>query len=453
MSLLIENAEILTMEPGMKPFKGCLLIEDNKIKKISKNINKKYYSIDKIIDAEGKLVMPGLINGHNHFEQSFILGTTRLFPGGTSSWIKEFKIPITKAMDRDDYYYSNILTAIQLIKNGVTTSMNSICQQSPDKIMEYGIKEAARAVEESGIRSILAIGPADKFEPEEFLVDSSRASDIIETSIQEWNHEANDRIRVWAGPAGIFSATEELWRVIKDIVDKYNVGIHTHIASFEKGEILKARKYGFLGPNLTGAHCVWLSPEEIKIMAESGMKVVHNPVYKLSYSIDSEVKKFGDGIAPILELVENNVTVGLGQDGGMGDTQDLFKEMRCLAFTQEYRAQDKTIFPPNKLLKMVTIENAKTMLWEEEIGSLKEGKKADLIIINNSNTNFYPKTHLLSNLVYQGGGYDVETVIINGKIVMEDRQIKTVNEKDILRKSNIKANNLLKRAGFEEYLL
>ena len=453
MNILIKNAKIITMNKEKEIIdKGKILIKDDKIEDLGKDIDIENFKADKEINAKGNIVMPGLINGHNHFEQSFMLGLTRLYPGNTGQWIKNFKIPLTQQMNKRDYYLSNILTSIQLIRNGVTTSMNSVCQQSPDKIMEFGIEEAIRAVEETGIRSIIAVGPADRFEPEEFLVDAERAADIVKTSIEQWNHDIEDRVRIWAGPAGIFSASKKLWSAIKKIVDRYDVGIHTHIASFETGDIVKADEYGFLGPNVTGAHCVWLNSEEIKIMKEKKVKAIHNPIYKLSYAIDSEVNKFGDGIAPINDMIDNNITVGLGQDGCMGDTQNLFKEMRCLAFTQQYKMLDKNLFKPYQLLEMVTINNAKAMLWEEEIGSLEKGKKADLIIVKLESPDNYPKTDILANLVYQGNGRDVQTVIINGNIVMENKKIKNVNTEMILKKANIAANELVARTNIKSLL-
>lgn len=449
MNILIKNAFIITMDKENTVLEnGEIFIEGSRIKTISQNISTDGLSVNKVIDAGGKVVMPGLINGHNHYEQSFMKGVTRLFTGGTASWIKNFKIPITKAMTKEDYYYSNMLTSLELISNGVTCSVNSICQQDPVKMMEFGVERAVKAVEETGVRTLLAVGVADKFEPEEFLVDTDKARDIVESSIQQWNHRANDRIRVWAGPAGVFSASGKLWKAIKQVVDKYNVGIHTHVGSFQIGEVEEAREYGFLGPNVTGAHCVWLSPTDIRIMADVGMKVVHNPTYKLSYAVDGNVNKFGDGIAPITELQNSGVTVGLGQDGCMGDTQDLFKEMRCLVFTQHYKMLDKSLFSPTRLLEMVTIDCAKTMLWDDEIGSLEPGKKADLIIINDQNINFYPKLNQFVNLVYMGSGYDVEDVIIDGNIVMENRKILTVDADKVKEGAQKAFTELIERAGF-----
>lgn len=447
MSILIKNAFIITMDKERRVLENTqILIEGNRIKEIDENIDVSDANIDKVIDAKGKIVMPGLINGHSHYEQSFMKGITRLFTGGTSSWIKNFKMPITQEFLKEDYYYSNLLTSIEMISNGVTCGVNSICQQDPKKMMDYGIEMSAKAVEESGLRTLLAVGVADKFEEAEFLVDTEEAKDIIETSIQQWNNTADGRIKVWAGPAGLFSTTGNLWKSIKKVVDKYDVGIHTHIGSFRVGEVEEAKEYGFLGPNVTGAHGVWLSPKDIEIIADTGMNLVHNPTYKLGYSVDGKVEKFGDAIAPITELQNKGVTVALGQDGCMGDTQDLFKEMRCLAFTQQYKMIDKSIFPPTRLLEMQTIDCAKTMLWDDEIGSLEVGKKADIIIINTGKIDFFPKLNLIANLVYMGNGYDVEDVIIDGNIVMENREIKTVNVNEILGEAQQSFEKLIKRA-------
>lgn len=450
MGICIKNAFIVTMDSQRRVFEnGEIYIKDGKIIALGETVD--CTNNTEVIDAKGKTVLPGLINGHNHFEQSFMKGVTRFYGGGTSDWIRNFKIRIMQHMTREDYYLSHLLTAMELIKNGITSSVNHVCQQDPAKLKEYGLEAIVQAVEDSGIRCVMAVGASDKFETESFLLRPAEASKFIEDAIKKWNGSFNNRLKVWAGPAGVWSVSENLWNEIKSIVDEYDTGIHFHLASFQTGEVIEANRYGFLGPNVTGAHCVWLSDMEMEIMRDTGMKVVHNPVYKLSYAVDSEVSSFGDGIAPVMELLDRDVTVALGQDGCMGDVQDLFKEMRCLAYTQQYRQLKKKIFPPSKLLEMVTVDGAEALCLGQEVGSLEVGKKADLIIIDDvNNPNYYPRTNRLASLVYQGSGADVQTVIIDGKLIMSDRKIIAFDEGNILEKAEKAASGLIDRAGFSE---
>jgi len=417
--LLIKNAKIITFSErkDIKKYypNGKILIEKNKIKKVGRNseINER---AEREIDAQGKLILPGLLNGHNHYEQSFMRPITQVYTGKTYEWILNLKIPITREMKKEDYYLSNLITCIELIKSGVTCSVNFICQQDPAKLEKFGIEESVRAVKDSGVRSVIPIGVADKFEPEDYLVSPEKGKKIIEDSIKRWNHAFDDRVRIWPGPTGIFAITGELSNIAKELADKYGTGIHTHLASSERGEVEKAKELDLLRENFVGAHCVWLDEKDIQAMANSGMKVVHNPWYKLGYALDSSVERFGDGIAPITDMKKFGITVGLGQDGCMGATQDMFKEMRVLAYTQHYRYRDKTLFPPSKLLEMVTIDCARTMLWEDEIGSIEEGKKADIVIFKAPNHKYFP---------YHYGINLAEKVFKNGKLVAErGRRIK-----------------------------
>ncbi len=430
---------------------GAIVIDENRIAAVGKSKHLvKEYKADRVIDAKNMIVMPGLINGHDHYEQTFFKGWVRLFPGTTSEWIRKFKMPLTKEMTPADYYYSGLLACMEMIKTGTTCGVNSICQQDPKKVHKFGADNAAKAIEKSGVRSVMAVGASDgRFELPQFLVDAKYGVKLVEDIHKKWHGKANGRIRVWAGPAGLFSVSSEMFSELKSLAERYNVGVHTHMASFETGEAEKAYKAGLLGNNVTGAHCVWLTEREIQYMANAGTKAVHNPTYKLSYAVDSKVDKFGDGIAPVADMMKAGVTVGVGTDGCMGDTHDLFKEMRCLAFVQHYKMLDKTLMPPTKLLEMATIDCAKTMLWEKEIGSIEVGKKADIIIVEKNKPSSIPWTNVPASLVYLTSGHDVNTNIINGQIVMENKELKTVDEEENLRKAQKAAEALIERAGFE----
>lgn len=450
---LIKNVMLLTVSRDELVHKfypsGEIRIRDDIIEEIGVNVSR---DADRVLDGRGKLAMPGLVNGHNHFEQSFMTATVRLYPGSTLQWIQNFKIPMTTLMERDDYYLSAMLMCLHMIRSGVTSSINHICQQSVDKLISYGVDETIRAISESGVRSVVPIGLAAKNEPECCIVDAETYEELLQSWYLRSNNAADGRVRIWPGPTGFMTATPEMWEVARRFSSEHSCGIHTHLAGFpsdavQKSEIEQALEVGVLGPNFTGAHCVWLDAADIRNMAEHDAKVVHSPTYKLSYSLDAEAERFGDGIAPIAELEQAGCIVGLGQDGCMGDTQDMFKEMRTLAFTQHYRYRDKTLFPPSKLIEMATIDCAKTMMWDDEIGSLEPGKKADLILVDLDDPKFVPRINLLANIAYQAGPENVDTVIINGDVVMEGRRILTFDEIAIAREAQNAASALINRAG------
>ncbi|TVR05635.1 MAG: hypothetical protein EA403_01920 [Spirochaetaceae bacterium] len=447
-SIIIKDVAIITVSQGgdTPSFveRGVIRIDGDRITAVGrcKNLN-----ADTVIDGSGMLAMPGLLNGHNHFEQTFMAGVVRLFPGTTADWIQNFKIPMTLRMEAEDYYYSAMLAAVQMIKSGVTCSVNHICQQSADRLLRFGINEAFRAVGESGIRCLAPIGLAGKNEPDEFIVSAARFEELLEAWHEQGDGSFNGRLRVWAGPTGFYSSTEPMWEVAKRFAAKHNGGIHTHLATFERGDVDQAEAVGVLGERFVGAHSVWLDAHDVRRLGESQSCIVHNPTYKLGYSVDSDVTGFGDGIAPIADLCAGGCMVGLGQDGCMGDTQDMFKEMRMLAYTQHYRYRDKEIFPPSKLIEMATIDSARTMRWSDEIGSLEPGKKADLILLDVRDPKFTPWLNIPANIVYQANAENVDTVIIDGEIVMRQRKITRFDERVVLEGAQRAATSLLERSG------
>ncbi len=451
-TIRIENVAILTMARGDVPNvieDGAILIDGDQIAAVGED-DRLSADAERVIDGEGQLALPGLCNGHNHFEQSFMKAIVRVYEGTTSEWIQQFKIPLTDAMTREDYYLSSMLTCIDLLKSGVTCSVNHICQQDPEKLRAYGIAESMRAIEESGVRSVVPVGLAGKNEPDHYIVDADEYASFLEETIEQWHTEAGGRIRVWPGPTGFYSSTGPMWDIATTVAKEHDVGIHTHFATFAEGDVERAKDHGVLGPRFVGAHCVWLSESDVEELAAHDAKVAHNPTYKLGYSIDSEVKEFGDGISPVADMAAHGCTVGLGQDGCMGDTQDLFKEMRMLAFTQQYRYRDKGLFPPSKLLEMATIDCAETMRWDDEIGSIEPGKKADITLLDLSESKFTPLQNIPANVVYQASPENVTTVLVDGEVVMEDRTLKTVDEDAIVDRAQRAATDLFDRADLDD---
>ncbi len=451
--LLIENAQLMTMSQSEQTEKyysdGAILIKNDQISSVGKS-NDIDHRAERVIDAEGQVVLPGLINGHNHHEQSLMKAITRVYPGTTYEWIHEVKMPIMAEMNAEDYYLSNMLTCIELIKSGVTTSVNHICQQDPDKLEAFGIEESISTVKESGLRAVVPIGLSDQFEREDFLVTADRFNNLISECVDKWHRGASDRIRIWPGPPGVFSTTEVMWEVATEIADQADdIGIYTHLASADWGEVDDIIDFGALRDDFVGAHCVWLTEEDICKMAEADVSAIHNPTYKLGYSNDSKVESFGDGIAPMTNLKREGGTVGIGQDGCMGDTQDLFKEMRNFAFTQHYRYRNKNLFPPSTLLEMATIENATALLWDDAIGSLEPGKKADLLIVDLDKVKFDPVLNIPANIVYQATADDVKTVIVDGKILMEDRNLSSIDEESVRERAQTATENIIKRADLD----
>lgn len=453
---LIKNATVLTVSQDPRTdkwyMKADIRIVDDVIDAVGIAVGG---AADRLIDGSGMVVMPGLVNGHNHFEQSFMSAIVRLYPGGTLDWINEFKLPLTRVMEKDDYYLSAALTALQLVRGGITTSISHICQQSVDRVVAFGVDETVRAVRDAGIRAVVPIGLAGQNEPDDCIT----TAEAYDSLLRDWHAQHDDGpegfVRIWPGPTGFWSATRDMWARAQKFAAEKSLGIHTHLATFAPPEgrpkdVDQAKALGVLGPGFTGAHCAWLDDEDVHAIAAAGANVVHNPTYKLSYSVDSEVRRFGDGIAPVADLIASGCTVGIGQDGCMGDTQDLYKEMRNLAFTQHYRYRDKRLLPPSRLIEMATIGSAQTMLWAERIGSIEEGKKADIVMLDLRSAKFTPRLNILADIVYKASPEDVHTVIVNGEVLLDAGRLTRLDERAILDEAQHAAESLFGRAGLNE---
>ncbi len=447
-AIIVRDVTALAVAPASGAFTlrdaVDILIEDDRIVAIGPGIDR---TVGTVIDGRGMLAMPGLVNGHNHFEQSFMTGLVRLFPGTTAQWINEFKIPITRMMNADDYRLSAALTCLNMVRSGVTTSMNHVCQQPRDSLLSFGVAESAKAIQSSGVRAVMAIGMADRGEPEDFLIDASAFVSALRGWHRDWDSSGDGRLRIWPGPTGFWCTTAEMWAAAHAFAVEMDTGIHTHLATFERGDVGVAIRFGVLDERFTGAHAVWLDDEDVREIAARGARIAHSPTYKLSYSLDSVVESFGDGIAPIADLHAAGATVALGQDGCMGDTQDLFKEMRMLAFTQHYRYRDKTLYPPRRLIEMATIDGARSLDLADDVGSLEPGKKADIALVDLRASKFVPRHDRLAGVVYQAGASDVDTVIVNGEILMRGRRLLHVDEARITEEAQEAAADLVERAG------
>jgi len=427
--ILIKNGHIVTMNKNKDQFVGDILIDGNKIKKIAKKIDKK---VDKVIDATGKVVIPGLIQTHIHLTQTLFRGQAddmELMP-----WLRERIWPLEGSHTAESNYVSAKLGIAELIKGGTTAIIDMATVNHTDKVME--------AVEETGFRAMVGKCMMDYGNADKRLMEQTNES--IQESVrllEKWHGAANGRITYAFAPRFVVSCTEELLMRVKELSEKYNVSIHTH-ASENKGEIAIVErmhglrnieylhKIGLTGENLILAHCIWLDENEMKIVADTKTKVVHCPSSNL---------KLASGIAKIPELLEMGAEISLGADGApCTNNLDMFTEMRNTSLLQKARLLSPTVMPAETVFEMATINGAKAMNKESEIGSLEEGKLADIVIVNQNNIHSSPTAGIdvIANLVYSTRASDVETTIVDGKILMEDRKLTTIDEETLIIDAN-----------------
>ena len=419
-TILIKNAFILNPNT-FENKKQSLLIKDDLIVEIADYIDDK--NIEKIIDAEGKILLPGLVNTHTHLSMTLFRGLADDL--SLDSWLNDHIWPIEANLNSDYCYIGALLGAVELIKSGTTTFSD----------MYFYMEDVARAVEESGIRAALSYGMID------FGDEQKRASEI-ESNMELYkscNNMADGRIKVFLGPHSPYTASEELLIQVRQIADEYKIPIHIHVSETQK-EIKDSLdekglrpfeyldKIGFLGPDVIAAHCVWLSDEEIEIIKKHDVKISHNPCSNM---------KLASGIAPISKLIENDICVSIGTDGASSNNNlDLIEELKTASLLQKVSTMDPKVLNSNQAIEMATIKGAEALGLDSQIGSIEVGKKADIILIDTNSANMTPDSTLISsNIVYSSNGSNVDTTICNGKILMENKKLTTLDEDEIYAKA------------------
>ena len=438
-TILIKNAEIVTMDQEEAIFLGDLLIENDRIAAIDRQLPDE--GADQVIDGTGRIVIPGFIQTHTHLCQTMFRGQADDLE--LLDWLRKKIWPLEAAHDEESNYYSAMLGIGEMIQSGTTSIVDMETVRHTNSAFE--------AIAESGLRALSGKVMMDKGEdlPHTLKEETSQSIQESVDLLEKWHNHDNGRIRYAFCPRFVISCTEELLTEVRDLASLYNVNIHTHAAENRSEiELIEQQtgmrnvvymdKIGLTGPNLILAHCVWLDDEERQIIHDRGVKVTHCPGSNL---------KLASGVAAIPEMLDQDVTIALGADGApCNNNLNMFNEMR-LAATIHKPEHGPLAMNARTVFRMATIDGAKVMGLEDEIGSLEVGKKADMAILNlnDFHVNPYYGVDTISRIVYSARGPEVETTIIDGKIVMEDRKMKTIDKEIVLREANRSIKRLLKR--------
>ncbi len=420
MKILIKNGNIVTQNKKREVFlKTDLLIENDRIKEIKKNIREK---AKKIIDADGKVVLPGLINTHTHLAMTLLRGYADDL--SLEEWWFKKIYPAEKKFKRKDVYLGSLLGLLELIKSGTTFFVD----------FYYFEDEVAKAVKEAKIRANLGIGILD-FKTFAF----KNVEEILKEAERIIKERRNELIDFSLAPHMFQTTSIETYQKAKELAKKYELILQTHLSETEAEvkyslrkykkrpvEVLKERK--ILDEKTLLIHCCHLNKKEIEILAEKKANVSHCPISNL---------KLVSGIMPLKEMLEKKIIVGLGTDGPCSNnTLDLFQEMKFCSLIHKIKNNNPEFPSAQQVLDLSTINGAKILDKENEIGSLEVGKKADLIILNFKQPHLQPYYNIVSHLIYSAKGSDVETVIVNGKIIMENKKILTLDEEKIIFETN-----------------
>ena len=447
--ILIKNGIIVTMDSQRKIIDGgAVAIENDKIVDIGPSVElEQKHSAQEVVDASGMLVLPGLINAHNHTGISLARGIgddLDLMEAHRKIFFPlQFNPPVTaKAV-----YHGAMLSCLESIKSGVTCIIDQYSHP----------EEVAKAVEITGIRGVLSSFMVDTWLGDERLTFFPNTRKVIDDGVgfvRECDGKAGGRVKAWFGPMHETCASKELLTEVVSLAEKHNVGIHVHLAEtniqvqtikklYGKRSIEYAYDLGLLRPGTVAAHCCWLSEHDITLMAKSGASVAHAPTAEM---------KLSDGIEPAPGLLEAEVNLILGTDY----PGDLIQEMKIIGLLHKINYPlDPEYIPAETVLEMVTVNGAKATLWDKEIGSLEKGKKADITIVDLKQPHLTPvvrkpKLNVISLLVYNAVGSDVDTVIVDGKILMLHHKVLTVDEAKVISEAQDVAEELLEQTGVAE---
>ncbi|MHA2369492.1 MAG: amidohydrolase family protein [Candidatus Hodarchaeales archaeon] len=413
------------------------------------------------IDATGKVIMPGLIDTHGHAGHSLVKTVAE---DRGDDWIPIMETFYKEATTPDYWRIDGQLAALERLKFGVTCGLSYLgsCARTDDPIYALKHSEGAARV---GIRDVVAVGPGrppypnkyvkwEQNTPTEVHASFERNLEVTEDILRKLRDFGNDRLDLVLSPPSITinSLTpdgqvqdlpdfQEKAEAMKHLLEKWDLKLHTHAYSPQIKFV--DEKTNLLGPQTSLAHCIGLTKEEIQILAKTDSKVCHSP------SARSIIPRR----CPVVELLDAGVTVAISTDGSAPDrTFDLFKELRQAMSVQRHYFKNENIMPPGKAIEMVTVDAARTLGYESEIGSLEVGKKADIIIIDMMKPHLIPMFMIPHRIAYGVSGQDVDTVIVDGEILMEHRQVRTVNEREILEIAQEEAENAATRGQLEKYL-
>lgn len=419
--IIIKNGMVLTMDRDLHLYdRADVAISGSKIVDISTSCR---YEARKNVDAGGKLVMPGLINTHTHAAMTLLRGTADDLP--LDIWLKKYIFPIEKKYVTPEFIRIGVsLAAIEMIKSGTTSFAD----------MYYFEDEAAEVCKKIGIRAFLGEGLLDF--PTPSCANPAEGISYMEDLHKKW--KGAPTIHLMVTPHTTYTCSPEIFVKARELAERLDIPLQTHVSEtagenaevfsrYGKTPVQHLEQIGCISDRLIAVHCVHLNNEDMRILKNNDVKISH---------CQESNMKLASGNAPVVELQSKGITVGLGTDGAASNNNlDLFDEMDAVAKVHKLMRSDPTVMDAKTVLRMATTDGAK-VLQKPDIGSLEVGKTADIIILDLDRPHLTPLYNIYSHLVYSAGGSEVNTAIINGRIVMEDRKMLSIDEEEVMAQAN-----------------
>jgi len=446
--MLIENGYVLTVNLNNDVFqKGYLHIEDDRIVTVADGDAPDTIrnQADEIIDASGQIVMPGLINAHVHLQQTLVRGLAD--DREVWDWVQNVAFPVYGEMAEEEVYLATMVGIIENIRSGATaTTDNQTVRSQPGNF-----DASFRAAKTSGIRYKLARGFNERGVPEQFIETTESIIEDMTRLYETWHGQENERLRLDFNPHTLYLVTEETLIQAQEKALEWGIGIHLHTAESQEEldkfyqetglrhvEWLADRE--LLGPHFQLGHAVWLNDEEIEKIAKSGAIPVHNPVCNMFC---------GSGVSPVPQMLDAGIPVAMGTDGqACNNGQEMMDTFKWVANLHKLNSRDAMVLAPEQIIQMACRNGAYAFGQPDLIGSLEPGKKADVIIVDLGDPRMtMPSLSVPSLLVNFARAEDVVTTIVDGKILMCDREILVLDEDELIKEFSAVRANLLARVG------
>lgn len=435
-TILIRDGTLITMNPARDVLQGDILIEDGIIAEIPTARSR----ADLVLDASNMLALPGLIQVHVHLNQTLFRGQADDMD--VIDWLRLRIWPLERAHSYASVYASARLSIAELIRGGTTTAFTMETLNHTEAAFD--------AAEQMGFRAIIGNAMMDRWE-----VGTEMIGEDTQTALQKslalyerYHGAAGGRLGYAFCPRGTRNATDELWQAVARLAQERGVRIHTHaaenkeqterLAQFGGHEVHYLNRMGAVGSNLVLAHCVWLTPEEHTLLAQRGAHVAHCP---------SANFKLASGIAPVPEMMQAGINVAIGADGApCNNNLDMFTEMRLAALIHKPRLGPRSM-PAETVLEMATLGGARAMGLEGQVGSLEIGKKADITLLRRRAVHAWPQiaANPYVEVVYEHRAADVDTVLIDGKVVLQAGRLTRCDMDEILDDAQAELAGLLSR--------
>jgi cytosine/adenosine deaminase-related metal-dependent hydrolase len=449
--VILDNCTAVTLNGRREIVTGAAVaVVGDSIAAVGKSAEvREQYPGEPVRDLHGWVVMPGLVDGHFHLPQTLLRGAADELP--IPRWMGERIFPLEGAFTPEDARASARLAVLEMLKAGTTAFLETLI------LGRHGLDELSEAIAETGIRAVLPRGVTDgggyldsaplhgglEESPDEALADAVAVA-------ARW--KGSDRIRIWLGPRSTGGCSEELLRRMVELARAEGMGLCQHYAQSagepgfirerfgaSQGEFLE--RLGMLGPDVVLLHCTALEPEDIEALRGTGTHVVHCP---------TGPAKVGNAVTPVHELLQASVNVALGSDGAPANNGcDMIRDLKWVGYLQKLRQRDATVVPAETILEMATLGGARALGLDGLTGSIEPGKRADLIVIRTDGPHWTPNLNWVSNLVYASSGADVDTVIVDGDVLMEGRELKKLDEERIIRGARERSAGVFARAGVE----